>query len=62
LRDSKTFDFNNVVLSERSGQQIVNTLLPLDAKLPVNASAAADELVFRTGKRWRPRPTGTPAW
>jgi signal transduction histidine kinase len=48
LRDSKTFGLNNVVLSQRNGQQIVNTLLPLDAKLPVNASAADDEIVFRT--------------
>src|SRR5262245_43628137 len=38
LRDSKTFGLNNVVLSQRNGQQIINTLLPLDAKLPVNAS------------------------
>jgi signal transduction histidine kinase len=50
LRDSRTFGFNNVVVSQRNGQQIANTLLPLEAKLPVNASAAEDELVFRTGE------------
>ena len=48
LKDSKPFAFNNVVLSQRSGQQLVNTLLPLDAPLPVNASAEGDEIVFRT--------------
>ena len=50
LRDSRTFGLNNVVLSQPAGQQLVNTLLPLDAQLPVNASAVGDEIVFRTAK------------
>jgi signal transduction histidine kinase/DNA-binding response OmpR family regulator len=50
IRDARSFGFNSVVLSRRDGQQVINTLLPLDAKLPVNTSAAVDEIVFRTGK------------
>jgi hypothetical protein len=50
VRDAKSFGFNSVVLSRRDGQQVVNTLLPLDGRLPVNTSSADDEVVFRTGK------------
>jgi signal transduction histidine kinase/DNA-binding response OmpR family regulator len=65
LRDARTFEFKSVVLSRRDGQQIVNTLLPLDARLPVNTSAADDETVFRTGRpmivnMFKGAVTGTP--
>ncbi len=65
LRDARTFEFNSVVLSRRNGQQVVNTLLPLDATLPVNTSAPDDETVFRTGRplvvnMFKGAVTGTP--
>ena len=65
LRDATTLGFNSVVLSRGDGQQVVNTLLPLGARLPVNTSAADDATVFRTGRplivnMFKGAVTGTP--
>jgi signal transduction histidine kinase/DNA-binding response OmpR family regulator len=47
---SKRFPLNNIVLSDRSGQQLVNTYLPFGTKLPINANPAADAAVFGSGE------------
>jgi signal transduction histidine kinase/DNA-binding response OmpR family regulator len=49
-RDAKAFALHNVVLIGRTGEQLVNTLLPLGAKAPPSTSAADNDTVFRTGK------------
>ena len=49
-RDAQAFALHNVILVRRTGEQLVNTLLPPGAKVSLSARATDNETVFRTGK------------
>ncbi len=50
LRVSRLYSFSNIVVTRRNGQQVVNTMLPANAELPLHATVAADDMVFETRK------------
>jgi hypothetical protein len=50
LRVTRLYSFANIIVTRRTGQQVVNTVLPADAKLPINKTAAVDDIVFATRK------------
>lgn len=45
---SKKFFSSNIILADRSGQQLINTLLPFGAKLPITGNVKTNDIVFRT--------------
>src|SRR5580658_10373687 len=46
---SKRFPLNTIVLSDKSGQQLINTRFPFGTKLPRMVNSEATDIVFSTG-------------